>query len=300
MVGATISHYKITAKLGEGGMGVVYKAEDTRLKRVIALKFLSTQALGDEDQKARFLREAQAAALLDHPNIAAVHDIDEQDGHTFMAIAFVDGPELAAKIKERPLKLDEALDLAIQICDGLKEAHENGVTHRDIKPSNIMLTKKGRVKVTDFGLAHLAGRSKLTKSGTSMGTPAYMSPEQALGEATDRHSDIWGVGVVLYEMIAGKIPFAHEHEQAIVYSIINEPPEPLTALRTGLPTELDRVIGKALAKKPEERYQHVDDMLVDLRRLKKLASERPKPKLTPTGVDIPATVSGNPAQVQEG
>jgi serine/threonine-protein kinase len=133
-----------------------------------------------------------------------------------------------------------------------------------------------------------------------MGTPAYMSPEQALGEATDRRSDIWGVGVVLYEMIAGKIPFAHEHEQAIVYSIINEPPEPLTALRTGLPTELDRVIGKALAKKPEERYQHVDDMLVDLRRLKKLASERPKPKLTPTGVDIPATVSGNPAQVQEG
>jgi Tol biopolymer transport system component len=269
VIGQTISHYKITEKLGEGGMGVVYKAEDTRLKRLVALKFLSTNALGDEDQKARFLREAQAVALLDHPNIAAVHDIGEENGRTFMAIAFVDGPELAARIKERPLKLDEALDLAGQICEGLKEAHEQGVTHRDIKPANIMLTRKGRVKITDFGLAHLAGRSKLTKSGTSMGTPAYMSPEQALGEPTDRRSDIWGVGVVLYEMIAGKLPFENDYEQAIVYSIINEDPEPLTAVRTGLPTELDRVVGKALAKKPAERYQHVDDLLVDLLRLRK-------------------------------
>jgi serine/threonine protein kinase len=179
MVGQTISHYLITEKLGEGGMGIVYKAEDTRLKRSVALKFLATNTLGDEEQKARFLREAQSAALLDHPNIAAVHDIGEADGRTFMAIAFVDGPELAAKIKERPLKLDEALDIAIQICEGPKEAHERGVTHRDIKPANIMLTQKGRVKVTDFGLAQLAGRSKLTKSGTSLGTPAYMSPELA-------------------------------------------------------------------------------------------------------------------------
>ncbi len=272
MIGQTISHYKITEKLGEGGMGVVYKAEDTRLRRMVALKFLSVNALGDDDQKARFLREAQSAAQLDHPNIAAVHDIGEENGQIFMAIAFVDGPELAAKIKERPLKLDEALDIAIQICEGLQDAHENGVTHRDIKPANIMLTQKGRVKITDFGLAHLAGRSKLTKSGTSMGTPTYMSPEQALGEATDRRGDIWGVGVVLYEMIAGKIPFDHEHEQAIVYSIINEDPEPLTAVRTGLPTELDRVTGKALAKKLAERYQHVDELLVDLCRLRKQIS----------------------------
>ena len=285
MIGQTISHYRITEKLGEGGMGVVYRAEDTRLRRVVALKFLAANALGDEDQKARFLREAQSAALLDHPNIAAVHDIGEAEGRTFMAIAFVDGPELAAKIKERPLKLDEALDVAIQICEGLKEAHEKGVTHRDIKPANIMLTQKGRVKVTDFGLAHLAGRSKLTKSGTSLGTPAYMSPEQALGDPTDRRSDIWGVGVVLYEMIAGKIPFAHEHEQAIMYSIINEKQEPLTAMRTGLPTELDRVIGKALAKKPEERYQHVDDMRVDLCALQKKMSSGKSTALNPTTAD---------------
>ena len=187
-------------------------------------------------------------------------------------MAFVDGPTLAERIKERPLKLDEALDVAVQICEGLQEAHENGVTHRDIKPANIMLTRKGRVKITDFGLAHLAGGSKLTKSGTTLGTPAYMSPEQALGQTTDRRGDIWGVGVVLYEMIAGKPPFDHEHEQAIVYSIINEVQEPLTALRTGLPTELDRTAGKALAKKPEERYQHVSDMRVDLRALRKSLS----------------------------
>ena len=276
MIGQTISHYKITEKLGEGGMGVVYKAEDTWLKRSVALKFLSEQTLGDEEQKARFLREAQSAALLDHPNIAAVYDIGEADGRTFMAMALVDGPVLSDRIKERPLKIDEALDVAIQMCEGLQEAHENGVTHRDIKPANIMLTRKGRVKITDFGLAHLAGRSKLTKSGTTLGTPAYMCPEQALGEATDRRGDIWGVGVVLYEMIAGKPPFDYEHEQAIIYSIINEAQEPLTALRTGLPTELDRTVGKALAKKPEERYQHVADMRVDLRSLKKtLESGKP-------------------------
>ena len=272
MIGQTISHYKITEKLGEGGMGVVYKAEDTRLRRAVALKFLSLQALGNEEEKQRFLREAQAVALLDHPNIAAVYDIGESDGRTFMAMALVDGPTLAERIKERRLKLDEALDIAIEICEGLQEAHENGVTHRDIKPANIMLTRKGRVKITDFGLAHLAGRSKLTKSGTTLGTPAYMSPEQALGQTTDRRGDIWGVGVVLYEMIAGKPPFDHEHEQAIIYSIINEPQEPLTARRTGLPTELDRTVGKALAKKPEERYQHVADMRLDLHALRKSLS----------------------------
>ena len=183
MVGATISHYKITDKLGEGGMGVVYKAEDTRLKRIVALKFLSSQALGDEDQKTRFLREAQAAALLDHPNIAAVHDIGEQDGHTFMAIAFVDGPELTAKIKERPLKIDEALDLAIQICEGLKEAHEKGVTHRDIKPSNIMLTRKGRVKITDFGLAQSSGSIEAHQERDEPGDAGLHVPGTGLGRA---------------------------------------------------------------------------------------------------------------------
>ena len=287
MIGQTISHYKITGKLGEGGMGVVYKAEDIKLRRIVALKFLSTAALGDEDEKARFSREAQAAAMLDHPNIAAVHDIEEMDGRTFMAMAFIDGPTIGEKVKERPLKMEEALDIAIQICEGLKEAHEQGVTHRDVKPANIMLTRKGRVKITDFGLAHLAGRSKLTKSGTTLGTPAYMSPEQALGEPTDRRSDVWGVAIVLYEMLAGRPPFVSEHEQAIIYSIINEDPEPLTAVRTGLPTELDRVMFKGLAKRPAERYQHVDDMLVDLRRLqKKLEADRSASQTSPPAVTV--------------
>ena len=272
MVGRTISHYKITAKLGEGGMGAVYKAEDTRLRRTVALKFLSLNALGDEEEKERFLREAQSAALLDHPNIAAVHDFEEVNGQFFIAMAYVDGPTLSEKIKDRPLKLSEALDLAIQICEGLKEAHEEGVVHRDIKPANIMISRKGRVKITDFGLAHLAGRSKLTKSGTTLGTPAYMSPEQALSEPTDHRTDVWAFGATLYEMIAGKQPFESEYEQAILYSIINEDHEPLTAVRTGLPTELDRIISKALAKRPDERYQHIDELLVDLRHLRKQLS----------------------------
>ena len=285
MIGRTISHYKITEKLGEGGMAVVYKAEDTKLRRTVALKFLSPAALDDEEEKARFLREAQAAALLDHPNIVAVYDIDEVDGQTFIAMAFIDGPVLAKKIKERPLKLAEAFDLASQICEGLKEAHEQGVTHRDIKPANIMLTLKGKVKITDFGLAHLSGRSKLTKSGTTLGTPAYMSPEQALGNTTDQRTDVWAAGVVLYEMVAGRLPFASDYQQATIYSIINEAPEPLTALRTGLPTDLDRVISKALGKKPDERYQHIDELLVDLRRLRKqLGSPKSSPDLGTSAV----------------
>ena len=295
MVGATISHYKITAKLGEGGMGVVYKAEDTRLRRVVALKFLSLQALGNEEEKERFLREAQAAALLDHPNIAAVHDFEEADGRFFIAMAYVDGPTLTRKIEERPLKLAEALDFVIQICEGLKEAHEEGVTHRDIKPANIMISRKGLVKITDFGLAQLPGRSKLTKSGTTLGTPAYMSPEQALSEPTDRRADIWAVGVVLYEMIAGKRPFENQHEQAIVYSIVNEHPEPLTAVRTGLPTDLDRIISKALAKRPDERYQHIDELLVDLRHLRKEISS---PKLDVARQVVSDVSAGAPEQTE--
>jgi Tol biopolymer transport system component/predicted Ser/Thr protein kinase len=269
MIGQTISHYRITNKLGEGGMGVVYKAEDTKLLRTVALKFLSPKALGSDADKERFLREAQAAGILDHPNIATVYEIDESEGHVFMAMAYVDGPSLAAKIADRPMKIGEALDVAIQIAEGLQEAHEKGIVHRDIKSANILLTKKGQARITDFGLAYLAGRSKLTKSGTTLGTPAYMSPEQAQGHPTDRRSDIWSLGVVLYEMLTGRLPFDGQYEQAIVYSIINENPEPVTALRSGLPLELDRIVYKALAKRPEERYQHADDLTVDLRRLRK-------------------------------
>ena len=268
MLGQTIAHYRILEKLGSGGMGVVYKAQDTNLGRTVALKFLATHLLESEEHKQRFLREAKATASLDHPNICMVHEVGEADGQVFLAMGYIDGPEVRTKIKERPLKLEEALDIVIQAAEGLRAAHQNGVVHRDIKSSNLMLTSTGQVKIMDFGLAQLSGGSRLTKTDTILGTPAYMSPEQASGQTTDRRTDIWSSGVVLYEMVTGRLPFEGEREQAVVYSIINEPHEPVTAIRAGVPLELDRIVSKALAKKPEERYQHLDDMLVDLRALR--------------------------------
>ena len=274
VIGSTISHYKIVAKLGEGGMGVVYKAEDTQLRRTVALKFLPRETLDEEEVKARLIREAQAAASLDHPNICQVFGIHEEDGEIFIAMAYIDGPSLAEKIKERPLPLDEALTIATQIAEGLQEAHEQGVVHRDIKPQNVLLTGKGQVKILDFGLASLTGRSKLTKTGTTMGTPAYMSPEQLEGKNVDRRADIWALGCVLYEMLTQKSPFEADYEQAIGYGILNEDPEPVTAQRAGLPTEIDRLLSKTLAKSLAERYQHADELLADLLVLQKQASTR--------------------------
>ena len=268
MIGQTISHYRITGQLGSGGMGVVYKAEDINLGRIVALKFLAAHLLDSEEHKQRFLREAKAAASLDHPNICLIHEVGEAEGQVFLAMGYVDGPEVRARIKERPLKLDEALDIAIQAAEGLRAAHEKGVVHRDIKSSNLMLTSSGQVKVMDFGLAQLTGGSRLTKTDTLLGTPAYMSPEQAQRLPTDKRTDIWSLGVVLYEMVTGRLPFAGEREPAVLYAILHEAHEPVTAVRAGVPLELDRIITKALAKKPEERYQHVDDMLVDLRALR--------------------------------
>ncbi|MBK5292241.1 MAG: PD40 domain-containing protein [Acidobacteriia bacterium] len=268
MIGRTIRQYRITGQLGSGGMGVVYKAEDTNLDRTVALKFLAAHLLESEEHKQRFLREAKAAASLDHPNICTIYEIGETGGRVFLAIGYIDGPEVRARIKERPLKLDEALDIAIQAAEGLRAAHQKGVVHRDVKSSNLMLTSAGQVKIMDFGLAQLTGGTRLTRTDTVLGTPAYMSPEQAQRRATDQRTDIWSLGVVLYEMVTGSLPFAGEREPAVIYSIIHEPHEPLTAIRAGVPLELDRIVGKALAKKPEERYQHVDDMLVDLRALR--------------------------------
>ncbi len=272
MVGRTILHYRVVEKLGEGGMGVVYKAEDTQLRRTVALKFLSRETLGEDEVKERLIREAQAAASLDHPNICQVFGIHEEDGETFIAMAYVDGPSLAEKIKERPLPLDESLSIAAQIAEGLNEAHEQGVVHRDVKPHNVMLTSKGQVKIMDFGLASLAGRSKLTKSGTTLGTPAYMSPEQLEGKKVDRRADVWALGCVLYEMLTQKTPFEADYEQAIGYGILNEDPEPVTALRRGLPPKVDDLLAKALAKDRDERYQHADELLADLRVLQKRSS----------------------------
>ena len=272
MVGRTISHYRITEKLGEGGMGVVYKAEDTKLKRTVALKFLAAHLLNDKEIKVRFQREAEAAAALTHSNIAVIYDIDESDGQSFIAMEFVEGRTVSEKVAERPLKLDEALDIAMQATQGLQAAHERGVVHRDIKSANLMVTPQGQVKIMDFGLAQLAERSKLTETTAILGTPSYMSPEQAVGDKTDRRTDIWSLGVVLYEMVAGRLPFAGERQEAVLYGISNQEPEPVTALRAGLPMELEWIVGKALAKDREERYQHAEDLLVDFRSLQKKLS----------------------------
>jgi non-specific serine/threonine protein kinase len=269
MIGQTVSHYKILSKLGEGGMGVVYKAEDLKLHRFVALKFLPHH-LGADGEKQRFVHEAEAASALDHPNICTVHEIDETpDGQMFIVMPCYEGESLAAKIERGPLKLDEATDIAIQVATGLAKAHEKGIVHRDIKPGNIFLTSDGLAKIVDFGLAKLATQTKLTRSGTTVGTISYMSPEQARGDEVDRRSDIWSLGVVLYEMITGRLPFKGEHEPAVVYSIMNEEPEPVTAVRTGVPMELERIIGKCMAKSPDERYQHTGDLIVDLKTLAK-------------------------------
>src|SRR5687767_11711616 len=250
-------------------MGVVYRAEDLSLQRTVALKFLSPHALDDSGAKERFLREARAAASLDHSNVCTVYEIGEHDGQAFLAMAFIDGQTVKEKIAERPLKLDEALDIAIQAGEGLRAAHEKGIVHRDIKSANLMVTPEGNVKVMDFGLAQLAGQSELTKSRTTLGTAAYMSPEQAQHQPVDRRSDIWSLGVVIYEMVTGRLPFEGEHEAAVLYSIIHSTPEPITAVRVGVPATLDRVVAKAMAKQPAQRYQNIGDLLVDLRAVQK-------------------------------
>ena len=272
MVGKTLSHYKILEELGRGGMGIVYKAEDAKLHRTVALKVLPLSALGNEEDRARFFREAQAAAQLHHANIATVFAIEEaasDDGtqQPFIAMEYIDGETLTEKISRGPLKLDEAVEVATQVAVALELAHEKNIVHRDIKSGNVMLTSRGVAKVLDFGLAKTAQSTKLTQLGSTLGTIAYMSPEQARGEEVDRRSDIWSLGVLLYEMLSGRLPFASEYEQAAVYSILNEDPEPLTAIRTGVPMALELLVGKCLSKNADQRYQSVTDLLVDLKSL---------------------------------
>jgi non-specific serine/threonine protein kinase len=266
VIGQTVSHYKILEHLGGGGMGVVYKAEDTKLKRTVALKFLPPDLTRDPDAKERFIREAQAASALQHNNICVVHDIDETDDRQmFISMEYLKGETLKKKIERGPLKIQEAVDIAIQIAQGLAKAHEHGIVHRDIKPANVIVTGDGAAKIVDFGLAKLSGRSMLTKTGSTLGTAAYMSPEQARGEPADHCTDIWSLGVLLYEMLSGKRPFEAEYENALLYSILNTEPEHITGLRTGIPMELERIIRKCLAKSPKERYQHADELIVELR-----------------------------------
>jgi len=270
MIGKSISHYKIIEKLGQGGMGIVYKAQDLKLDRFVALKFLPPHLTTSKEEKQRFIHEAKAASALQHNNICAIHEIDEtEDGQIFICMDYYDGDTLDKRIKEKPLPIEEAIDIAIQIPQGLAIAHEKEIVHRDAKPANIMLTKEGVVKVLDFGLAKLSTQTKLTKESTTLGTVSYMSPEQAKGEDVDYRTDIWSLGVIIYEMLTGQLPFKGEYESAVIYSIMNDTQEPVTGLRTGIPMELERIINKCLQKNPGDRYQHISELIVDLRNLKK-------------------------------
>ncbi len=270
MIGTTVSHYRLIEKLGGGGMGVVYKAEDTRLKRTVALKFLPPELTRDEGAKERFIHEAQAASALQHNNICAVHDIDETaDGQLFIVMDCYEGETLKEKIERGPVKIEEATDFAIQVAQGLAEAHAHDIIHRDVKPANILITKGHIAKIVDFGLAKLSGATKLTKTGTTLGTIAYMSPEQLQGCEVDVRADIFSLGVVLYEMLSGKPPFLGDHEAALMYSIVNEEPQPIQNYVPDVSSEIVHVVGRALEKNPADRYQTAQDMLIDLRRMKK-------------------------------
>jgi len=264
--GSTIAgRYTIIEELGRGGMGVVYKAEDTKLKRAVALKFLPSELTHVPDVRERFMREAQAAAALDHPNICTVYEFDRADETSFISMAYVEGQSLRKKIESGPLELDEVLKIAEQVAEGLQEAHNKGVVHRDIKSANIMVTDRGQAKIMDFGLARMTGTTLLTQEGSAMGTIAYMSPEQARGEEVDHRTDIWSLGVVMYEMLTGKLPFKGEHEQAIVYAIRKDKPRPITELKQDIPVSIEQVVSKALEKDPEKRYQQVEELLDDLK-----------------------------------
>jgi serine/threonine protein kinase/tetratricopeptide (TPR) repeat protein len=283
MIGKQISHYHIIEKLGEGGMGVVYKAEDIKLKRTVALKFLPPEMTRDPEAKERFIHEAQAASSLQHNNICNIHDIDEIPGENqiFMVMDCYQGETLKEKIKGEGLKIKEIVDLTIQIAEGLLEAHTHGIIHRDIKPKNIIITSAGVVKIIDFGLARLTGRTLLTKTGTTLGTVAYMSPEQVRGDQVDHRTDIWSLGAVLYEMITGQLPFKSEYEQAVIYSILNEQPLYMKTLRSDIPTELEKIVETCLQKDPSARFQSMADLPTGLKNLKKDTSSKditPRPR----------------------
>jgi non-specific serine/threonine protein kinase len=265
MIGESISHYIILEKIGEGGMGVVYKAEDTKLKRTVALKFLPRELTKDAQARARFIQEAQAAAALDHPNICAVFEIGEAEGATYIAMPFVRGQSLKERIAAGPFSVEEALAIAGQVAEGLKEAHEKGIIHRDVKPANIMLTEKGQAKIMDFGLAKLEAGVDLTRTMAVMGTAAYMSPEQARGEEVDYRTDIWSFGATFFEMLTGQKPFGQKHDQALIYSILIDTTATVSRIRPEIPKHLDRVIQKALEKDRARRYQNMAEMLKDLK-----------------------------------
>lgn len=260
MIGKSILHYRIIEKLGEGGMGEVYLAEDTKLQRTVALKFLPSELISDREARKRFIQEAIAASALDHPNIGTIYEINETEANPFISMAYYDGQTLKEKIENEQMDVKEVLQVAIKVADGLAKAHKQGIIHRDIKPANIIFTKDGEIKIIDFGLAKLSGRSVLTRAGATMGTISYMSPEQLLGNKVDYRTDIWALGVVLYEMLAGSRPFQAEYEQAIMYSIAHEDPEFISSVRSDVPANIEKIIDKALNKNPQKRFAAISEM----------------------------------------
>jgi non-specific serine/threonine protein kinase len=266
MNGKTLSHYKIIKKLGRGGMGVVYKAEDTKLKRSVALKFLPPELTSDPEARQRFINEAQAASALDHQNICTVHEIDEdKDGQTFIVMACYEGETLKDKIQKGPIKVKEAVEIALQVAQGLEKTHKKGIIHRDIKPANIFVTDDGVVKIVDFGLAKLVGQVKLTRTGTTTGTIAYMSPEQIQASEADQRSDLWSLGVLLYEMITGELPFKGDYEAAIIYEILNAEHKAFQRLPSDVPENVTILISHLLQKDLNQRISSAREVISELK-----------------------------------
>ena len=266
MIGSTISHYRILDKLGEGGMGVVYKAQDTRLERLVALKFLPSELAHTATAKQRFVKEARAASALNHPNVAVVYDVGETDAHSFIAMELVEGQSLRERLRatER-LTIEAVQELALQIAEGLQAAHAKGIVHRDVKPENLLLTQEGKVKIMDFGIAKFADESHLTQTGTTLGTLAYMSPEQLLADSVDHRSDLWSLGIVIYEMLAREVPFRRDREAAILYEILNREPTPIEVHRPDTPAHLRALIQKLLNKDPALRPESAAEVATTLR-----------------------------------